>query len=60
MNEYVESLAADLYWAGEQWFRKVDPYHSYRPLWFALRDDLKQPYREMAKQLIEEAARVRA
>lgn len=53
MDKYAESLAADIYWAAEQWFRKVDPYHAHRPLWFALRDDLREPYREIAKKLIE-------
>lgn len=63
-DQYVDSLAADLYWAAEQWFRRVDPYHGNRSRWFArwfaLRDDLKEPYREAAKKLIEEDARVRA
>jgi hypothetical protein len=53
-NPYVESLAADLYWAAEQWLRKVDPYHADRPVWSALREDLKPPYREMAERLINE------
>jgi glutamyl/glutaminyl-tRNA synthetase len=53
MDKYAESLAADLYWAGEQWFRKVDPYHAHRPLWFALADEHKVAYREMATQLID-------
>jgi len=56
---YIESLAADLYWAGEQWFRRTDPYHADRPKWFALREDLKGPYREMARQLIERDVHVR-
>lgn len=53
MDQYAESLAAELYWSAEQWFRKVDPYHVHRPLWRSLRDVLKEPYHEMAKQLIE-------
>lgn len=53
MNQYVESLAADLYQAAEAWFRRVDPYHSDRPLWFALADEYKAPYRESAKALID-------
>jgi hypothetical protein len=53
-DQYVESLAADLYWAAEQWFRKVDPYHACRPLWFALANEYKGVYREMAERLIRE------
>jgi hypothetical protein len=52
-DRYAESLAAEIYWAAEMWWRKVDPYHGPRPKWFALRDGLKRPYREMARQIIE-------
>lgn len=53
-DRYIESLAADIYWAGEQWFRKVDPYHSLRPVWPSLASEYKTIYREIAEQLITE------
>lgn len=57
---YAESLAAEIYWAAEQWFRRVDPYYAWRPRWGGLREDHKEPYREMAKQLIEQDTHVSA
>jgi hypothetical protein len=51
-DQYVESLAADLYWAAEQWLRRVDPYHALRPRWFALGDEYKGVYREAARAVI--------
>lgn len=48
---YVESLASEVYWAAEMWFRRIDPYHGMSPRWFALREDLKEPYRRIAEQL---------
>jgi hypothetical protein len=55
-DQYVESLAADVYWAAEQWFRRVDPYHAHRPLWFALADEYKGLYREVARSMIADKA----
>jgi hypothetical protein len=55
-DQYVESLAADVYWAAEQWFRRVDPYHAHRPLWFALSDEYKGPYRDAARAMIADKA----
>lgn len=52
-DAYVESLAGDLYWAAERWLRRVDPYRYQSPLWRSLREERKEPYREMAKQAIE-------
>jgi hypothetical protein len=55
-DQYVESLAADVYWAAEQWFRRVDPYHAHRPFWGSLRDDYKAPYRDAARSMIADKA----
>lgn len=51
-NEYVESLAAEVYWAEETWLRRVDPDHARRPIWSALRADYKLRYREIAQGMI--------
>jgi hypothetical protein len=52
-QQYAESLAARLYQASREWFGEVDPYQGPWVRWFAMREELKTPYREMAETLIE-------
>ena len=51
-EQYVESLAAELYWAHELWLRRFDPYHAMRPIWRHLAFESKLLYLEMARDLL--------